>query len=278
MSFLSKLTERVAKQHLTHHLSSNSLLNSSFQSAYTKLNLHLSLFMTTSSRPRVNKNHCSVSSAAFDTIDHSILVHCLSSWFGLNGTVLSWLQSYLCSRYFAVNLNFFSSLPSPILKVFLKAASSTFQALYHSSLPSSLTHLSNIISTLMTLNFHFFFSASDFSQNISHQLSKLSILGCQLIFSRSISLKLNSYSLVFLNSCIKYLIPLFSCLQISPLLHPNLGVSTHHLLCQIIFALYLNLASSLFRTNQKYHQLYYCSNYCYLAHSFQGRLLQLSLS
>jgi len=34
LSFLSKLTERVAKQRLTHHLSSNHLLNS-FQSAYT---------------------------------------------------------------------------------------------------------------------------------------------------------------------------------------------------------------------------------------------------
>ena len=34
LSFLSKLTERVVKQRLTHHLSSNHLLNS-FQSAYT---------------------------------------------------------------------------------------------------------------------------------------------------------------------------------------------------------------------------------------------------
>ena len=35
LSFLSKLTERVVKLRLTHHLSSNDLLNS-FQSAYTK--------------------------------------------------------------------------------------------------------------------------------------------------------------------------------------------------------------------------------------------------
>ena len=44
-------------------------------------------------------------SAAFDTIDHSILIHHLSSWFGFNGRVLSWLKSYLSSRHFAVNIN-----------------------------------------------------------------------------------------------------------------------------------------------------------------------------
>jgi len=33
-------------------------------------------------------------SAAFDNIDHSILLHRLSSWFGFEGTVISWLTSY----------------------------------------------------------------------------------------------------------------------------------------------------------------------------------------
>ncbi len=44
-------------------------------------------------------------SAAFDTIDHSILIERLSSWFGQNGTVLSWIQSYLTLRLFKVILN-----------------------------------------------------------------------------------------------------------------------------------------------------------------------------
>jgi len=35
LSFLSKLTERIVKDHITHHLSTNSMFNS-FQSVYTK--------------------------------------------------------------------------------------------------------------------------------------------------------------------------------------------------------------------------------------------------
>ena len=41
-------------------------------------------------------------SAAFDTIDHDILITHLSSWFGIHGSVLSWFKSYLSSRCFRV--------------------------------------------------------------------------------------------------------------------------------------------------------------------------------
>ena len=37
-------------------------------------------------------------SAAFDTIDHSLLYDCLHDWFGLDGTDLSWIKSYLSNR------------------------------------------------------------------------------------------------------------------------------------------------------------------------------------
>lgn len=44
-------------------------------------------------------------SAAFDTVNHSILLHRLKNRFGISGTVLCWLKSYLSNRtqYISVN-------------------------------------------------------------------------------------------------------------------------------------------------------------------------------
>ena len=75
-------------------------------------------------------------SAAFDTIDHSILIRRLSSWFGFKGTVLSWLQSYLSSRNFVVNikpsLSVFTPPPSRCSSR-LRFRSSPLHSLHHST-------------------------------------------------------------------------------------------------------------------------------------------------
>src|SRR5437899_2372996 len=51
-------------------------------------------------------------SAAFDTIDHNILLERLSSWFGISGSVLNWFSSYLMGRTLSVKVQEYSSSPT----------------------------------------------------------------------------------------------------------------------------------------------------------------------
>jgi len=54
-------------------------------------------------------------SAAFDTIDHGILLERLSSWFGISGSALAWLSSFLGDRTFSVKVGESLSEPAPLL-------------------------------------------------------------------------------------------------------------------------------------------------------------------
>jgi hypothetical protein len=109
LSFLSKLTERIVKDRLTTHLGKHSLFNK-YQSAYRMfhstetvlLSLHNSIIQSFC-KQQVTCLCLLDLSAAFDTIDHSILLHRLSSWFGINSTALSWFESYLSSRAFVTS-------------------------------------------------------------------------------------------------------------------------------------------------------------------------------
>ena len=99
------------KNRLTEYLHQNNLTNS-FQSAYTKFNSTETTLLTLHdhiiraiSQQQVTGLCLLDLSAAFDTIDHSILLQRLKSWFGINNTVLSWIQSYLSSRSFTVSIN-----------------------------------------------------------------------------------------------------------------------------------------------------------------------------
>ena len=44
-------------------------------------------------------------SAAFDTIDHDLLLSRLTEWFGIDGVVLQWVSSYLTGRSQLVKVN-----------------------------------------------------------------------------------------------------------------------------------------------------------------------------
>jgi len=108
LSLIYKITWRVVKSRLTDHLTSNKLLNP-HQSAYCKhhstetalLYIHDHLINAMGSQ-QLSCLCLPDLSVPFDTIDHSILLTCLSSWFGIHGSVLNRFKSYLSSRSFRV--------------------------------------------------------------------------------------------------------------------------------------------------------------------------------
>ena len=108
LPLLSKLLERVVQARLLAHLDGNSLLPG-WQSAYRRFHstetavtkVFNDLLMA------VDRGQMSVLclldlSAAFDTVDHDLLLQRLERQFGLRGTALQWVCSYLSGRTFRV--------------------------------------------------------------------------------------------------------------------------------------------------------------------------------
>lgn len=58
--------------------------------------------------------------AAFDTVDHNILIYRLEHHVGIRGTALEWFKSYLSDRSFSVSLGKFHSSSAPSHVVYLK--------------------------------------------------------------------------------------------------------------------------------------------------------------
>jgi len=104
LSFTSKLLERVVASQLTCYLNANQLLPEC-QSAYrTLFSTESALLKVTSDVSlAVDRGQLTLLmmldlSAAFDTVDHEILLTRLNKSFGLSGTVLDWFRSYLEDR------------------------------------------------------------------------------------------------------------------------------------------------------------------------------------
>ena len=110
LCFIAKILEKLVLSQVSSYLNSHNLYNTC-QSAYRPghstetalLKVDNDLFLS------LNKGNISVLalldfSSAFDTIDHTILVHRLHTDFGFTDTVLQWFSSYLTDRTHYVSL------------------------------------------------------------------------------------------------------------------------------------------------------------------------------
>ena len=101
LPFLSKILEKVVLHKLLAHLQENNLCNP-FQSAYrtghsteTTLLHVVNDLLNTMDEDKISVLLLLDLSAAFDTIDHQILLSRLETVFSIHSTVLQWFRSYL---------------------------------------------------------------------------------------------------------------------------------------------------------------------------------------
>ena len=110
-SFLDKFLEKCAYVQINNYLNANSLYGE-FQSAYREghstetalLRVHNDIMLALDVQKDVILVMLDLS-AAFDTIDHKILLERLRVRFGMGGSVLNWIRSFMCGRTQQVVIN-----------------------------------------------------------------------------------------------------------------------------------------------------------------------------
>ena len=111
LSFLSKLIEAAVIKQYTAHLFRNGI-NDVHQSAYKKYHSTETLLTKVKNDILTKMDNGQVVmlvlldlSAAFDTIDHNILLNRLEKYYGIKGNALKWFRSYLTGRTQSVSVN-----------------------------------------------------------------------------------------------------------------------------------------------------------------------------
>lgn len=120
LPFISKILEKVVVTQLLEHLQRNSLFEM-FQSGFRAHHSTETALLKVTNDLLIASDHGLVSvlvlldlSAAFDTVDHSILLQRLEYIIGIKGTALDWFRSYLSDRYQFAHVH---GIPSPYSRV-----------------------------------------------------------------------------------------------------------------------------------------------------------------
>ena len=112
LSFVSKLLERLVTTQLQSHVDTHLLLppnQSAYRRGHSTETALLRVFSDLISALDCHADNQSVlavldMTAAFDTVDHSILLQRLERSYGISGNALQWFTSYLSDRYQSVRI------------------------------------------------------------------------------------------------------------------------------------------------------------------------------
>ena len=110
LPFLSKIIEKVVHKQLTDFLALSNGFDV-FQSGFRPHHSTETALIKVFNDIHLNTDNGKISvlvlldlSAAFDTVDHNILLGRLENWLGFSGTVLDWFKSYLKDRDYFVSI------------------------------------------------------------------------------------------------------------------------------------------------------------------------------
>ena len=178
LNFISKILERVAAVQLQTHLDEAGLMTG-FQSAYRKHHSTESALLNIQNDILLNMAKGSVTaltlldlSAAFDTIDHTILLDRLNVYYGISELALGWFKSYLSGRAHSVKIS--STLSYPAVLHYGVPQGSVLGPILFSLYTNP---ISSIIHSHSNINYHFYADDTQLyitlsPENFSHSIQK----------------------------------------------------------------------------------------------------------
>uniref|UniRef100_A0A8C6VWY4 Reverse transcriptase domain-containing protein n=1 Tax=Nothobranchius furzeri TaxID=105023 RepID=A0A8C6VWY4_NOTFU len=178
LPFISKILEKVVAKQLTAALDEHNIYDC-FHSGFHRAHSTETALLRVSNDllTHIDARDCSVLvlldlTAAFDTVDHHLLLERLSDWVGLSGSALKWFSSYLSECSFSVAVSkFWSSTTSLTNGVPQGSVLRPLPLLLY------LLPLQHILSSFKGISYHL--NADDIQLYISfkpHEMSKLQLL------------------------------------------------------------------------------------------------------